>query len=242
MQIELNDPLCIATAQNRIQYMSSHIVFVRRYSLGCCGLSCLTDDHWTYWDRNSNDGDVCCMHPNATDSWLVWGASSQGVYTGKHLVCALIARPRYMHHAIGEPPAVVHRTFLLHPKPCQIVQMLLFTCDVFDCGNTVGRRERVSQMGCLGCPRLYLFYLFTVYSRGSQSKGLFLKRPSVVDVRSCLVHPRRETDAARHTREHQRSWAETEHDASPPAGSVLCIVTTTQAHCVRSCLGSSILS
>eukprot|EP00041_Stephanoeca_diplocostata_P003034 m.31478 g.31478 ORF g.31478 m.31478 type:complete len:923 (-) comp13977_c0_seq1:581-3349(-) len=35
-------------------------------------------DHWTYWDHNSNDGDVCCMHPNASGSWLVWGASTQG--------------------------------------------------------------------------------------------------------------------------------------------------------------------
>eukprot|EP00040_Diaphanoeca_grandis_P028184 m.162147 g.162147 ORF g.162147 m.162147 type:complete len:355 (+) comp31264_c0_seq6:521-1585(+) len=34
--------------------------------------------NWTLWDWNSNDGDVCCMSPNATESWLVWGASTQG--------------------------------------------------------------------------------------------------------------------------------------------------------------------
>lgn len=34
--------------------------------------------NWTLWDWNSNDGDVCCMSPEANMSWLVWGASTQG--------------------------------------------------------------------------------------------------------------------------------------------------------------------
>ena len=33
---------------------------------------------WTAWDRNSNDGDFCCMHAAVPDAWLVWGASTQG--------------------------------------------------------------------------------------------------------------------------------------------------------------------
>ena len=34
--------------------------------------------HWKNWDWNSNDGDVCCLSPNSTESWFVWGASTQG--------------------------------------------------------------------------------------------------------------------------------------------------------------------
>ena len=38
----------------------------------------LNHDHWTAWDRNSNDADVCCMDPTVNGSFLVWGASTQG--------------------------------------------------------------------------------------------------------------------------------------------------------------------
>lgn len=32
----------------------------------------------TAWDVNSNDGDFCCMHVDVPDSYVVWGASTQG--------------------------------------------------------------------------------------------------------------------------------------------------------------------
>ena len=34
--------------------------------------------NWTAWVRNSNDGDMCCMHANVTTAYVVWGASTQG--------------------------------------------------------------------------------------------------------------------------------------------------------------------
>jgi len=34
--------------------------------------------NWRDWDWNSNGGDICCLAPNSTTSWLVWGASTQG--------------------------------------------------------------------------------------------------------------------------------------------------------------------
>lgn len=35
--------------------------------------------NWTAWSRNSNDGDMCCMHEGVGNaSWVVWGASTQG--------------------------------------------------------------------------------------------------------------------------------------------------------------------
>jgi len=35
------------------------------------------EHHPELWDRNSNDGDVCC-HGGGKGAWLVWGASTQG--------------------------------------------------------------------------------------------------------------------------------------------------------------------
>lgn len=34
--------------------------------------------NWTAWARNSNDGDICCMHRNVTEAFVIWGASTQG--------------------------------------------------------------------------------------------------------------------------------------------------------------------
>lgn len=54
-------------------------------------------DNWQAWDWNSNDGDVCCMSPNSTTSWLVWGASTQGQHP----------RPPVQHgctNAVGSAP------------------------------------------------------------------------------------------------------------------------------------------
>eukprot|EP01065_Artemidia_motanka_P028046 TRINITY_DN33257_c0_g1_i1.p2 TRINITY_DN33257_c0_g1~~TRINITY_DN33257_c0_g1_i1.p2 ORF type:complete len:334 (+),score=96.20 TRINITY_DN33257_c0_g1_i1:61-1062(+) len=34
--------------------------------------------NWDHWDWNSNDADVCCMHPDVSSGWLVWGAGTQG--------------------------------------------------------------------------------------------------------------------------------------------------------------------
>ena len=30
------------------------------------------------WDKNANDGDMCCLHPDVNESYLIWGASTQG--------------------------------------------------------------------------------------------------------------------------------------------------------------------
>jgi len=38
----------------------------------------LNRDHWSSWDWNSNDADVCCMDPSVEGSYMVWGASTQG--------------------------------------------------------------------------------------------------------------------------------------------------------------------
>lgn len=39
----------------------------------------LNIQHWTAWDRNSNDADVCCMDPSwVNGSYVIWGASTQG--------------------------------------------------------------------------------------------------------------------------------------------------------------------
>jgi len=54
----------------------------------------------TCWDLNSNDGDVCCMTEELNESWLVWGASTQG---GK-------PKPPVMH---GSTNAVGHATMPL---------------------------------------------------------------------------------------------------------------------------------
>jgi hypothetical protein len=34
--------------------------------------------NYTAWDKNSNDGDVCCMHKGVPNAYVVWGASTQG--------------------------------------------------------------------------------------------------------------------------------------------------------------------
>ena len=34
--------------------------------------------NWTAWVRNSNDADVCCMHVDVLDAYVIWGASTQG--------------------------------------------------------------------------------------------------------------------------------------------------------------------
>ena len=39
----------------------------------------LNHEHWSAWDLNSNDADVCCMDPAVNGSYLVWGASTQVV-------------------------------------------------------------------------------------------------------------------------------------------------------------------
>ena len=35
-------------------------------------------DNPTAWDRCSNDADICCMHPDVQDAYVIWGASTQG--------------------------------------------------------------------------------------------------------------------------------------------------------------------
>ena len=35
-------------------------------------------DDWQAWSRNSNDADMCCMHANVSDTYVLWGASGQG--------------------------------------------------------------------------------------------------------------------------------------------------------------------
>eukprot|EP00039_Didymoeca_costata_P007837 m.104457 g.104457 ORF g.104457 m.104457 type:complete len:145 (-) comp13843_c0_seq2:18-452(-) len=30
------------------------------------------------WDENSNDADLCCIHENVSDTYIIWGASTQG--------------------------------------------------------------------------------------------------------------------------------------------------------------------
>ena len=34
--------------------------------------------NWTAWVHNSNDADVCCMHTDVPDGYVIWGASTQG--------------------------------------------------------------------------------------------------------------------------------------------------------------------
>ena len=34
--------------------------------------------NWTSWVHNSNDADVCCMHTDVPDAYVIWGASTQG--------------------------------------------------------------------------------------------------------------------------------------------------------------------
>ena len=34
--------------------------------------------NWTAWVHNSNDADVCCMHADVPDAYVIWGASTQG--------------------------------------------------------------------------------------------------------------------------------------------------------------------
>lgn len=34
--------------------------------------------NWTAWVQNSNDADVCCMHADVADAYVIWGASTQG--------------------------------------------------------------------------------------------------------------------------------------------------------------------
>lgn len=34
--------------------------------------------NWTSWSLNSNDGDFCCQHHDVPDTWIIWGASTQG--------------------------------------------------------------------------------------------------------------------------------------------------------------------
>lgn len=34
--------------------------------------------NWTAWVRNSNDADICCMHTDVGESYVIWGASTQG--------------------------------------------------------------------------------------------------------------------------------------------------------------------
>jgi hypothetical protein len=41
--------------------------------------------NWSSWVRNSNDGDMCCLHANVTTSYLVFGASTQGRAAGPPL-------------------------------------------------------------------------------------------------------------------------------------------------------------
>lgn len=35
-------------------------------------------DNWKAWDKNSNDADICCMHPDLNVSYVIWGVSTQG--------------------------------------------------------------------------------------------------------------------------------------------------------------------
>jgi hypothetical protein len=35
-------------------------------------------DNWRAWSKNSNDADMCCMHANVSQSYVLWGASGQG--------------------------------------------------------------------------------------------------------------------------------------------------------------------
>eukprot|EP00051_Salpingoeca_urceolata_P016628 m.222144 g.222144 ORF g.222144 m.222144 type:complete len:384 (+) comp18732_c1_seq9:288-1439(+) len=35
-------------------------------------------DNWQAWLENSNDADICCMHGDVKESWVLWGGSTQG--------------------------------------------------------------------------------------------------------------------------------------------------------------------
>jgi hypothetical protein len=34
--------------------------------------------NWTSWAQNNNDADVCCMHKDVQEAYVIWGASTQG--------------------------------------------------------------------------------------------------------------------------------------------------------------------
>lgn len=37
-----------------------------------------TGTNWSAWVANSNDADICCMHADVTEAYVIWGASTQG--------------------------------------------------------------------------------------------------------------------------------------------------------------------